>query len=382
MNLKRIIDTLRTYDFRSLNFRLIIYTIALSVLGIMVIGSATDDPSYVKKQILGLVIGVVVMFVFALVKYEMIARYYWLLYIVNILILLMVTFFGVERSGAKRWIEIFNIQFQPSELSKLLLMIFISVLLARNVQSINSIKFILLTIGLFAVPLVLVLTQPDLSTSLVIISVFCAIMFVSPISGSLLKRIALVVGIGLAVLLTLIILLPADKNIIPKYQYNRLVGFYDPDNQIAADIRYQQENSVTAIAGGGVSGKGLNNSDITSVKNAEFISEPQTDFIFTIIGEELGFLGSVGTLILIGLIIWECIRIGMRAREKIGQSIAIGYATMLAVQSFINIGVTTMLLPNTGLTLPFVSAGLSSLITSFLGIGIILNIGLRKKISF
>ncbi|MBR3004523.1 MAG: FtsW/RodA/SpoVE family cell cycle protein, partial [Lachnospiraceae bacterium] len=137
-----------------------------------------------------------------------------------------------------------------------------------------------------------------------------------------------------------------------------------------------------AIAGGGFSGKGLNNDSPTSVKNANFISEPETDFIFTIIGEELGFIGTLATIVLLGLIIFECFRIGYRAREQIGRSIAVGYGTLIAVQSFINIGVNTMIIPNTGLTLPFVSYGLSSLITSFVGIGLILNVGLRKKITF
>jgi len=117
------------------------------------------------------------------------------------------------------------------------------------------------------------------------------------------------------------------------------------------------------------------------VKNADFISEPQTDFIFTIIGEELGFFGSLVTIVLMALIVIECFRIGLRARENIGKCIAIGYGTLIGTQAFINLSVVTMLLPNTGLTLPFVSYGLSSLITSFLGIGLVLNVGLQKKFS-
>jgi len=196
-----------------------------------------------------------------------------------------------------------------------------------------------------------------------------------------LGRVLLVLLPLAAILITLVILLPEDKNILPKYQYDRLVGFYDPDNANAERIRYQQENSVLAIAGGSLTGKGLNNNSITSVKNADFISEPQTDFIFTIIGEELGFFGSIATIVLLALIVIECFRIGLRARENIGKCIAIGYGTLISVQAFINISVVTMILPNTGLTLPFVSYGLSSLVTSFIGVGLVLNVGMKKKFS-
>ena len=167
--------------------------------------------------------------------------------------------------------------------------------------------------------------------------------------------------------------------IIPEYQYNRLIGFYDPDNEIAERVRYQQENSVLAIAGGGLTGKGLNNDSVTSVKNADFISAPETDFIFTIIGEELGFIGSMAVLILLFLIVIECIRTGMRARENIGRSISIGFGALIGFQTIINLAVVTRLIPNTGLTLPFVSAGMSSLIVLYMGVGIVLNTGLRMK---
>ena len=381
MNFKRIIDTIKSYDFKSLDFRLIFFVIALSCLGIAVISSAASE-SMARKQVLGLIAGIIIMLVVSLIKYEFIIRYYWLLYVVNFLMLLSVKLFGVTWLGAQRWIAIGNFQFQPSELSKLLIIIFLAALCATNNQTIDSWKFFFFALIVFAIPLALIMLEPDLSTSIVIICIFCAIIFVSGLSIRIIKRVLTVIVPLAVVFIALIFILPADKNIIPEYQYNRLVGFYDKDNEVAARIRYQQENAVTAIAGGGLTGKGLNNDSPTSVKNANFISEPETDFIFTIIGEELGFVGTVATLLLISLIVFECLRIGYRAREQVGRSIAVGYGTMIAIQSFINIGVNTMIIPNTGLTLPFVSYGLSSLITSFIGIGIVLNVGLRKKISF
>lgn len=377
----RIFEIIREYDYKTLNYRLILFSIALSVIGILAISSATDDSSLVTKQIAGLVAGVILMLVVALIKYEFIARYYWLMYFASLIILLSVLIFGVERSGAKRWIDFKFIQIQPSEICKILLLIFVATLLVRNRASLNSWKFLLLTFGLLALPLFLIMKEPDLSTSIVFLSMFCVIIFLSEISGKIIKKILIVVVPALAVILTVIFLLPADKNIIPEYQYNRLIGFYDKDNAVAERIRYQQENSVIAIASGGATGKGLNTESTDSVKNADFISEPQTDFIFTVIGEELGFAGSVATIVLIGLIVAECFLIGIRAREQIGRSIAIGYGTLIAIQAFINIGVVTMIIPNTGLTLPFVSYGLSSLMTSFIGIGIVLNVGLKNKVT-
>lgn len=380
--IETIIENIKSYDYNTLSYPLIFYCIVLSVIGILAINSATNGSiQYVSKQIIGLVGGLIVMVVVMFLRYEVIARYYWLLYVLNIILLFGVRFFGTYRGGAKRWIVIGDLMIQPSEISKLLLLIFFASLLAHNRSALGTWKFFLFTCATFAFPILLIMLEPDLSTSIVIFIMFCAIIFVGGIHARILGRVLLVLIPAAAAAMALILTLPADRNIIPEYQYNRIIGFYDSENEIAEDIRYQQENSILAIAGGSLTGKGLNNTSITSVKNADFISEPQTDFIFTIIGEELGFFGSLVTIVLMALIVIECFRIGVRARESIGKCIAIGYGTLIGTQAFINLSVVTMLLPNTGLTLPFVSYGLSSLITSFLGIGLVLNVGLQKKFS-
>lgn len=383
MNLKRIIDTLTSYSFKTINFRLVFYVVTLSVIGVGVVSSATDDKTVLQKQIIGLVVGVVVMIIFMLIKYEFLARYYWLMYIFSLVVLaLVISPLGVSTTGAQRWIKIFGLKVQPSELSKLLLIFFFATLVAKNAQIMNSWKFILFAMILAAIPIVLILKEPDLSTSIVIIATICAIIFVSDLHKRFIKRILIVALPAIIAALVLIFTLPPDKNIINEYQYSRLVGFYDKDNEVAERIRYQQENSVLAIANGSLTGMGLRNNSITSVKNADFISEPQTDFIFTIVGEEIGFIGSFAVVTLLGLIVFECFRIGMRAREQIGKGIAVGVGSWIGFQSFINLGVVTMIIPNTGLTLPFVSAGLSSLLILFAGIGVVLNIGIHRKISF
>lgn len=376
------VSVIRSYDMHTVSYQLIVYCIALTVLGVLAINSATGgSTSYVAKQLLGLGIGIAAMIFMMFVRYDILSRYYWLMYLVNFLMLLSIHFFGTYRGGAKRWIIIGDFNFQASEMTKLFLLIFFSALLAYNRQSLNSFRFFLFACAAFLLPIILIILEPDLSTSIVIFIMFCVIIFVGGIHIRIISRVILIVLPLAAAVVALIIILPQEKNIIPEYQYNRLIGFYDPNNENAERIRYQQENSVLAIAGGSLVGKGLNNNSINSVKNAQFISEPQTDFIFTIIGEELGFFGSVATIVLLALIVIECFRIGLRARENIGKCIAVGYGTLVGVQAFINLSVVTMILPNTGLTLPFVSYGLSSLVTSFIGIGLVLNVGLQKKFS-
>lgn len=380
--MKKIIAALRSYRIRNLNFRLIIYTVALSIIGINVIGSASDDASQPQKQLIGLIVGVFAMLILALIKYDFIARYYWLCYIAAIGLLVLVLLNGVTRSGAQRWIMIggeSGIQVQPSEICKILLIIFFSALLTKYKKHINTFKFLALAVVLFAIPLVLIFMEPDLSTTIVVFIIFCAIIVSSEISWKILAWAGSIGVVLIAGVLALILILPADNNIIDEYQYNRIIGFFDEDSEVSEDISYQQENSVMAIASGGLTGKGLNNNSVTSVKNADYISEPETDFIFTIVGEELGFVGSTAVVILLALVVFECFLTGYRAREGIGRSIAIGIGVMFGIQSFFNIAVATMIIPNTGLTLPFLSYGLSSLITSFISIGIVLNIGLQRR---
>ena len=380
--MRKILETLRSYRYSTLNYRLIIYTVILSIIGIKVIESASDDESQPQKQLIGLIAGVVIMLIIALIKYDLIARYYWLFYILGIALLIMVILWGVSRSGAQRWIEIGGLQVQPSEICKILFIIFFASYLEKHKKKINTLKFLISLVILCAIPLALIFMEPDLSTTIVVFIIFCAIIVTSEIKGKIIAWILAAGAVIAAALLALILILPADNNIISEYQYNRIIGFYDEDNEVAEDIRYQQENSVMAIASGGLTGKGLNNNSITSVKNADYISEPETDFIFTIVGEELGFAGSLAVVLLLALIVFECFRTGLRAREGIGRSIAVGIGVMFGIQAFFNIGVATMIIPNTGLTLPFVSYGLSSLITSFIGIGIVLNIGMQRRTGF
>ena len=161
------------------------------------------------------------------------------------------------------------------------------------------------------------------------------------------------------------------------YQYKRIMSWLQPSNPAYADDSYQQQNSIIAIGSGQLWGKGLNNSSITSLKNGDFISEPQTDFIFAIVGEELGFIGTVIIIILLLFITIECILIARKAKDTAGKMICCGFAALVGFQSLGNIGVASGVLPNTGLPLPFVSYGLTSLLSLFIGVGLVMNVGLQ-----
>ena len=373
----KILEKLKSYNYRHINVRLLIWMYALLILGLNVITSATESSSYEAKQLFGIIVGSVVMFTLMFFDYHFVLKFYWLIYLFNLGLLLAVKLFGEDHKGAQRWLEIGPIQIQPSEFCKIFLVLFFAKLLLKYKSKLNTTKILLLFVLTFMVPLLLVLKQPDLSTSIVICVSFCVIMYIGGISY---KIIAGLFAAAVPVVVVLVyLLLQPDQKILDDYQYNRLIGFYDEDNEIAEAINYQQTNSLMAIGSGGLWGKGLNNDREDSVKNGNYISEAQTDFIFTIVGEELGFVGTMTVIVLILLVVIECFYMGAHAPDIGGRIICCGVGGIIAFQSFVNMGVATRLLPNTGLPLPFVSYGLSSLLSLMIGMGVVMNVGLQHK---
>ena len=375
--LTNIKEKLKSYNYRHLNFRLFIWLYALLILGLNVIASATKYDHFEKKQLLGIVLGSIAIIVLTLIDYHFILKFYWLIYFLNLALLIGVKFIGENVKGAQRWVNVAGIQIQPSEFTKLFLVLFFAKLMLKYKDKLNTVKILSLFVITFAIPLLLVYKQPDLSTSIVLVISFCVIMYVGGISYKIIAA-AFAVAVPAAIVLVYLLLQPNQK-ILDNYQYNRLVGFYDEDNEIAAKINYQQINSEMAIGSGGLWGKGLNNDREDSVKNGNYISEAQTDFIFTIVGEELGFAGTMSVICLIALITFECFYVGVHAPDMGGRIICSGLGGIIAFQSFVNIGVATRLLPNTGLPLPFVSYGLSSLLSLMAGMGVVFNVGLQHK---
>lgn len=363
------------YNVHMYDFRLIIYVWILGIIGVLVINSGADG--YATKQLIGFIGGAVAMIIFSLIDYNYIAKFEWFLYSINIGMLVAVRLFGINVNGATRWFSLGPFgTLQPSELSKVIMLIIFSHLISEQKDKINHFSTILRIGILYAVPTFLIVIEPDLSTTLVFVFLFCTLMFVGGISY---KIIGMILGTSIPLAGILIWYVQQPNQILLRdYQVDRIMSFLNPSDYLLTTYN-QQYNSMMAIGSGMLTGKGLNNNTITSVKGGNFISEPQTDFIFAVVGEELGFVGSCVVIGLIVLIVLECLHIAKDARDMRGRLIASGVAGIITFQSFVNIGVATGILPNTGLPLPFVSYGLSSLLSNFLCIGLVLNVGLQRN---
>ncbi len=361
----------KQYQLKDYRFRLIAYVVVLCIIGIMVIGSA--KASVQDKQIIGLAGGLIIMVVVSMIDYSHILKFWSLIYLFAIVLLGSVLVFGAEVNGSKRWIDLGFFQFQPSELCKILLILFWAAFFTRYREKLNTFKMLMISLIVSGIPMVMIVVE-DLSTTIIVALIFITLLFIAGLSYKIILTV-LAAGIPTCVVFIILIL----KHMIPmqEYRYTRILAWLQPDKY--SDSAYQQQNSIMAIGSGQLWGKGLNNNSITSMKNGNFIVEPQTDFIFAVVGEELGFVGCVIIIILLLLIVIECIMIARRAKDLAGRLICCGIAAEIGFQSFVNICVATGLMPNTGLPLPFVSYGLTSLVSLFIGIGLVLNVGLQPR---
>ena len=365
---------LRQYRIRDYDFKLIFLVVALTVIGILAIGSAKE--SLQNKQITGFVLSFFLMLVLSLFDYSVILKFYWILYSLNLVLLTLVKVMGVEAGGAQRWVNIFGVQFQPSETAKILLILFFAQFIMKHKDEMDSFRMVAACILLFIPPILLIYKQPDMSTSIMVIILFCVILFVGGISW---KYIILALAVAIpAFIIVLTLILQPDQQLIDPYQQTRILAWLYPEEYAYAEA-YQQTNSITAIGSGMLYGKGYRTNEISSVKNGNFISEPQTDFIFAVIGEEFGFVGGCAVIVLLILISFECIMVARKAKDIAGSIIAAGVAALIGFQGMINISVATGVIPNTGIPLPFVSYGLTSLVSLYIGVGFVLNVRLQCK---
>lgn len=366
---------LENYRLRNYNFKLLLLVIIACVFGTLMINSA--DSSYLKKQVLGLVICIIGLIVLSLIDYKFISKFYILLYGLNLVLLSAVLLFGTSANGAKRWLGSQDlITVQPSEFAKIILIICAAHFLADHKETINTAKTLIQYAVFCAVPLLLIVSEPDLSTTLDVFVILFVMLFVAGLSYKIIG-IAILCLIPLAGSFVWYVKQP-DPMFLKDYQQERILSFLYPD-EYASTTQYQQDNSVMAIGSGQLFGKGLNNSTLATVKDANLISEQQTDFIFSVVGEELGFVGSTLIIVILGLIVVQCIRTARKASDSNGMFIATGVATLIGIQTFLNIGVATSLLPNTGIPLPFISYGLSSLVSSCAGMGLVMNVSLQRR---
>ena len=366
---------IKQYRLRDYNFRLVIFLIGLTFTGVLLVGSA--EPALRNKQFFGMMLGAAIMLIVSLMDFSWILNFYWILYGCNIILLLSVWIFGTESNGASRWLRIGGFQFQPTELSKILIVMFFARFFMEHEENLNTLRTLVQTAILAAIPLMLIFSQPDLKNTITVVILICIMLYLAGLSYKIIGG-AILIIVPLVVVFLFIVVQPNQK-LIKDYQRDRIMTFLHSEEEEYSDDVIQQNNSVMAIGSGQLTGKGLNNNEVASANKGNFVSESQTDFIFSVAGEELGFIGSAAILIVLFLIICECIRTGWKAKDLSGKLICCGVASIIAVQGFINICVATGIAPNTGTPLPLVSYGLSSMVSLYTGMGLVLNVGLQKN---
>lgn len=368
------------YNLKYYHFLLLFCVVALNICGIFIVRSAANmDDAIVSRQIFGTMTGVCLCILVSFFDYRKLIKYANAIYVLAVIALAAVLLWGAVHKGAGRWIVLPVIgQIQPAEFIKVALIIFFAAFFEKNREVLNRLPVLFKSVVLFGLLAVLICVEPNLSTTIIVGVIFAGMLFAAGLSfrwiGLALTVIAIVVG---AFLYTFRSDLYQKVPFIQDYQKQRILGFLNPDEY--GNISLQQQNSIMAIGSGGLEGKGLNNTDIGSVKAGNFLIEEDTDFIFAIIGEELGFRGCI--LIFAGfiIVILLVLRTGSRAGDPGGKLICVGMATWLAFQTFTNVAVATALFPTTGVTLPFFSRGVSSLLSLYIGIGIVLNVSLQRK---
>ncbi len=367
---------IKQYKLRFYNFRLVLLLIAISSIGVVLVTSARADLR--NKQLVGLILGLVVMVVLSLMDYSWILNFQWIMYGVNIVMLLGVRLFGSNAGGATRWLQIGGFRFQPTELSKIIIILFFAKFFMDHEEDLNTLKVLAEAAVLLAIPLVLVYAQPDMKNTIMVTLVFCILLYMAGLRYRIIGG-AILIAIPLIIIFLSIVVQP-DQKLIQDYQRKRIMSFLYPENEEYSENIEQQNNSKTAIASGELVGKKLTGDDSTSsVNEGNFVAENQTDFIFAVAGEEYGFIGCTVVVCLLMAIALECIRMSLRAKDMAGRILCCGIGSIVALQSFLNICVATGLAPNTGTPLPFVSYGLTSLISLYIGMGIVLNVGLQSS---
>ncbi|MGE5591804.1 MAG: rod shape-determining protein RodA [Bacillota bacterium] len=360
---------------KNLDFVLIAVTLAIMIFGLVAIRSATAPSlSFVKRQLVFMAVGWVAAGFVVSSDYTGWARYSSLLYVVNLIMLLAVRLVGHEALGAQRWIKVGSFQFQPSELAKIIVIITLATSLSRR-ERIVGWGDLLGAMAHILPPLVLVLIQPDLGTSLVFVAILVGMLFMA---GAPVKKMLLLFGGGVAAAVSVVgaqLAFHLKDFPLKDYQLKRLIVLVNPEAD-PTGAGYHVLQSKIAIGSGGALGKGLFFGTQTQLS---FLPERHTDFIFSVVGEELGFVGAVALLLLFLILLVRAVRVAGEAKDLYGTLLATGVTSMIAFHLIINIGMTMGIMPVTGIPLPFVSYSGSSLLTNTMGIGILLNVYMRRQ---
>ncbi|AWV33287.1 putative lipid II flippase FtsW [Paenibacillus sp. FSL H7-0716] len=368
------------------DFQLLILTLLLVGFGLVMVFSASssltlaspkfgNDPLYfIKRQVIWIVLGTVVMFIAMNIHYSKFKKWYVPIFIITVILLLVVAF-SEKINGAKSWLSIGKLGIQPTELAKISIILYISALITKKGERFRDFRTgyipVMVIVGIVAG---LIMMQPDLGSCLILVATSGLVIYAG---GASMKHILgsialLVLGVGLVIGAKAAIdsLSPSDKATDTQdYRKGRIVAFLDP-YQVAEGDGYNIIQSLTALGQGGVSGSGFGK----SIQKLDYLKYPYTDFIFPVIGEEFGFLGTSIFLMLYLYFIWRGILIALRCKDPFGTLVGIGIMGLIAIQAFVNIGGVTNTIPLTGVTLPFISYGGSSLLVSMLCMGIMLSI--------
>ena len=352
--------------WRSLDPVLLLVSLALSAFGILAVYVAGDAArqTYAANQAFGFCVGLAGAIPLALIDYRFWQRHLRVIYGLVLLMLVAVLVMGVTVGGAQRWVYVGPVQLQPSEFAKLGMVIVLAGYFAE--KSVGDHLVFLKALGILSIPALLVFTQPDLGTALVFAAIFVSMAY---IAGARIIQLA-----GLAAAGAVAAVLAVRLKIMEDYQVARLTSFVDCEG--AADVCYQVEQSKMAIGSGGITGKGL---DATTLANLGFLPEDHTDFIFSNLAERVGFVGSIVLIVLFFFLIWRILHVATISRDRFGVLIAVGVATVFLFHVFVNVGMTMGIMPVTGIPLPFISYGRSSLVVSVLSLGLLQSIAMHSK---
>ncbi|MCL2320664.1 MAG: rod shape-determining protein RodA [Oscillospiraceae bacterium] len=354
---------------KDLDFVLLLTVLAIVAVGIVNIYSATYKDAgfyYVKRQIFWLCFSLIVMYVLILIDYSTIGVYSEIIYWFFNVALLFTFLFAIATNGAKGWLYFGPISFQTSEFAKIALCIFLAKKISEFEGKISKISELLIIIGYAAITMALIVIEPDMGMTMLCFFMVLGIIYVS---GTDWKQIT-----ALLILIAGIIVFVLKFQMLPSYMRDRITGFFDTSGT-QTDI-YQLLQSIIAIGSGKIFGNGF----LQSIKvSGGFVPEASTDFIFSVIGEEWGLIGGTILILLYIILISRVIKISKKAKNSFGMIFSSGIASLWIFQIFQNIGMTIGVMPVTGVTLPFVSYGGSSLLSCFMALGLILNIGMRKK---
>ena len=359
---------LSSRDLRHFDWLLFLTVLALVLLGVGFIWSATrDHPVHARmavKQLYWLVVSLVAFVVVVSVDYDRFGRLAYPLYAAVVVALVLVLFIGQEWNNARRWFSLFGFHAQPSELSKIVAVLALAryLMYRKNYRKLTGLIPPMLIV---LVPMGLVLIEPDLGTALLFLPALFVMLYVA---GASLRHLGVVAGGGVACL-------PLLWSFMSATQKGRILGFLWPEKDPLGS-GWHLRQSLAAITSGGMTGNDY--ASASPVLHSKGFAAP-TDFIFSVIAHTWGFLGALAVLLLLLLLFSRVTEIAGATREPFGRLVVVGLGTMLAFQTLVNIGMTVRLCPITGLTLPFVSYGGSSLLTCFIMAGFIINIGMRRK---